>query len=332
MDLLKTLLLYMSMLYVSAVQVAPDPATANITPSPAPSPTGIYASATVDATAATPAPTPAITANPAYGTLVLGDRGEVVGKVQQKLLDLGYDVGDIDSAYGNQTSLAVKAFQKRNGLTVDGIAGKYTQTILFEYDSVKPAITATPAFIPDATLTPPPATPAPAVAETEPPTPVPATAEPTATPTATPDPNAPVLLTEYSFVFDGFTQTLTVGDTDTVLHPVEQEEALYIPLTEILQNAGNVIITNNTDTGEELAFNVFTDFYQVSYTVSDDGSLSDLVFEKNAQPQPLQNRSALLLDGVFYLPMEDMVRITGINVTVDDTAGSIIITMPASGT
>ena len=77
---------------------------------------------------------------------------------------------------------------------------------------------------------------------------------------------------------------------------------------------------------------MLADFYQVSYTVNDDGSLANLVFEKNAQPQPLFNRSAILLDGVFYLPMEDMTRITGISFAVDDAAGIVTVTMPGSGT
>ena len=89
-------------------------------------------------------PTPSITANPAYKTLVLGDRNATVGNVQTKLKELGYYTGEIDNAYGNQTRLAVQQFQYYNGLTVDGIAGRHTQTILFEYADVKAAPTPTP--------------------------------------------------------------------------------------------------------------------------------------------------------------------------------------------
>ncbi|HPJ02693.1 MAG TPA: peptidoglycan-binding domain-containing protein [Candidatus Limiplasma sp.] len=334
MDLLKTILLYMSMLYVSAVQVAPDPATVNITPSPLPTTTGIYATAVVATPTPAPMPTPSITANPAYKTLVLGDRNATVGSVQTKLQELGYYTGEIDNAYGNQTRLAVQQFQYYNGLTVDGIAGRHTQTILFEYADVKAAPTPTPAFQPDETITPPPVTATPAPQPSQ--TPMEATEEPqptdTPAPTETPDVNAPALLTQYSFEFSGFSQPLTVGDTETVLHPVELDEVLYVPLTEILQNSGNVIIENTNENLEEIAFNVLADFYQVSYTVNDDGSLANLVFEKNAQPQPLFNRSAILLDGVFYLPMEDMTRITGISFAVDDAAGIVTVTMPGSGT
>ena len=77
MDLLRTILLYLSMLFVSSVQIAPDPSSVNVTPSPAPTPYGIVATATPVATPTpTPVPTPNITPNSAYGQLVMGDRNE----------------------------------------------------------------------------------------------------------------------------------------------------------------------------------------------------------------------------------------------------------------
>ena len=55
-------------------------------------------------------------------------KGEDVKFVQQKLVDLGYDVGHsgVDGQYGNNTVNAVKEFQKDNGLSVDGIVGEKT--------------------------------------------------------------------------------------------------------------------------------------------------------------------------------------------------------------
>ena len=55
-------------------------------------------------------------------------KGEDVKFVQQKLIDLGYDVGNngVDGQYGNDTVSAVKEFQKDNGLSVDGIVGEKT--------------------------------------------------------------------------------------------------------------------------------------------------------------------------------------------------------------
>ena len=56
----------------------------------------------------------------------LGSRGEEVRKIQQKLKNWGYYTGAVDGIYGTQTRDAVKYFQRKNGLTVDGIAGKKT--------------------------------------------------------------------------------------------------------------------------------------------------------------------------------------------------------------
>lgn len=56
----------------------------------------------------------------------LGSRGEEVRKIQQKLKNWGYYSGGIDGIYGTQTQNAVKSFQRKNGLTADGIAGKAT--------------------------------------------------------------------------------------------------------------------------------------------------------------------------------------------------------------
>ena len=56
----------------------------------------------------------------------LGSRGEEVRKIQQRLKNWGYYTGSVDGIYGTKTRDAVKYFQRKNGLTVDGIAGKNT--------------------------------------------------------------------------------------------------------------------------------------------------------------------------------------------------------------
>ena len=55
-----------------------------------------------------------------------GSRGEEVRKIQTKLKNWGYYNGSVDGIYGWQTENAVKSFQKKNGLTVDGVAGTKT--------------------------------------------------------------------------------------------------------------------------------------------------------------------------------------------------------------
>ncbi|NLB90490.1 MAG: hypothetical protein GX786_04645 [Clostridiales bacterium] len=68
-----------------------------------------------------------------YPTLRKGSTGSFVAELQQRLLDLGYDIGKntkIDGKFGEKTEKAVKAFQKRQGLKDDGIAGKDTWSAL----------------------------------------------------------------------------------------------------------------------------------------------------------------------------------------------------------
>lgn len=55
-----------------------------------------------------------------------GSRGEEVRQIQTKLKRWGYLKGNVDGIYGTQTLEAVKYFQRKNGLTVDGIAGPAT--------------------------------------------------------------------------------------------------------------------------------------------------------------------------------------------------------------
>jgi len=56
-----------------------------------------------------------------------GSRGSEVRTIQDKLKRWGYYTGNVDGIYGTLTVSAVKRFQQKNGLKVDGIAG--TQTL-----------------------------------------------------------------------------------------------------------------------------------------------------------------------------------------------------------
>lgn len=60
-----------------------------------------------------------------------GDRSSHVKKLQQALKIKGYYKGKIDGVYGSGTIAAVKAFQRKHGLSRDGIAGKVTIRLLF---------------------------------------------------------------------------------------------------------------------------------------------------------------------------------------------------------
>lgn len=72
--------------------------------------------------------------------LGMGDSGIDVKNIQQRLIKLNYLKGSADGYFGSNTAGAVKAFQKRNGLSVDGKVGAQTLSVLLS-DSAKKAAT-----------------------------------------------------------------------------------------------------------------------------------------------------------------------------------------------
>ncbi len=65
-----------------------------------------------------------------------GATGGEVKELQRRLKAWGYYNGAVDGVYGKQTVEAVKYFQRKNGLTADGIAGRSTFEALGMNDSV----------------------------------------------------------------------------------------------------------------------------------------------------------------------------------------------------
>lgn len=61
-----------------------------------------------------------------FTSLRFGSTGTNVSTLQKNLSVLGYYYGEVTGHYGTKTRAAVRAFQKANGLTADGIAGKKT--------------------------------------------------------------------------------------------------------------------------------------------------------------------------------------------------------------
>ncbi|MBR3928587.1 MAG: peptidoglycan-binding protein [Clostridia bacterium] len=64
-------------------------------------------------------------------TLKKGSKGDDVERLQRKLYDTGYLPGGVDGQFGNNTFLAVKYFQRTNGLKETGVADEETQLLLF---------------------------------------------------------------------------------------------------------------------------------------------------------------------------------------------------------
>ena len=70
-------------------------------------------------------------------TLSHGMEGEEVRQLQEALITLGYLKGSADGVYGNKTENAVRKFQKKNKLSVDGLAGVKTKELIFSKVSGK---------------------------------------------------------------------------------------------------------------------------------------------------------------------------------------------------
>lgn len=64
-----------------------------------------------------------------------GSSGSMVTQIQKKLKDWGYYNGNADGVFGSLTEKAVISFQKKNGLTADGVVGSGTLAALGLQDS-----------------------------------------------------------------------------------------------------------------------------------------------------------------------------------------------------
>lgn len=67
-----------------------------------------------------------------------GSYGDEVRLIQSKLKNWGYYNGEVDGIFGSATKNAVMYFQKKNGLTPDGIAGKKTLEAMGIFSSATP--------------------------------------------------------------------------------------------------------------------------------------------------------------------------------------------------
>lgn len=83
-----------------------------------------------------------------------GDSGDKVKAIQQKLKDLEYFTGSCTGTFGPATEEAVKAFQRKNGLSADGVVGDGTMSKLFSSKAVSNKKTPTPKPTKKVTATP----------------------------------------------------------------------------------------------------------------------------------------------------------------------------------
>lgn len=96
------------------------------------------------------------TVPPIYGlTLQYGNKGEPVKQLQTRLQELGYYDGEISGTFNSTTRTALKAFQKKMGISQDGIATSDVQTILYSASAINSSYTVTPTPVVTATVAPP---------------------------------------------------------------------------------------------------------------------------------------------------------------------------------
>ena len=90
---------------------------------------------TSSTTATTTTSKPTTTTTTGYKSYEGGMKGDVVGRIQKRLYELGYYDQDITEYYGPFTRDAIKAFQKALGVLPTGIADEATQKALFADDA-----------------------------------------------------------------------------------------------------------------------------------------------------------------------------------------------------
>lgn len=83
-----------------------------------------------------PTATPAPSLEKPGSTVRKGSRGNDARLVQQRLIDLKYLDGKADGIFGSQSVEALKAFQRKNKLIADGVAGSGTNAVLFSWLAV----------------------------------------------------------------------------------------------------------------------------------------------------------------------------------------------------
>ena len=240
----------------------------------------------------------------------MGDRGENVRQMQEKLQEYGYCQGEIDGAYGNQSRQAVEQFQYMHGLTVDGIAGRRTLTVLYESNEIRlpqggTAAQPTPESQLSVALTPTPQAQQ---------TPIPVlTATPAPSPTPEPLPSDVPLPVN---AMEGY--AVTVNGTETSMKTFRQGDTVYLPVLGVLREAGINVISSSTVQMDEYAFAVGMNLVRFTHTENQQRQPVDLQVYSNDDPQLVPNRSLYREDDVLYMPMESLESMTGLVCTLNE--------------
>ena len=351
MDLMRTLLIYMSATMALAVQ---NTAAPQVTPVPSPAPNAVVETVALPGpgeegkiTAAppeqtgeakntakiTPLPVPTITPNmKGYHNLAMGAKGKEVRKLQEKLIEMGYLAeGSADGAYGRKTFNAVKKFQYYNGLTADGIAGRKTQTNLFE----------NPDAAPNPEVTPAPETPAPAIATpdvtdtpeaeepkaAEPEAAAEETGEPEAGETETETPEADVPETDTAEAEEApEAETAETGEAGTENQTAEAPEATRAPGAGI-KKADNT--GKSEEEAPEVVENVDLDadvYEQITASVALNAGDGPLEYIVNRDGMPMAVKPRVSQNGArIRVSLDDLCKCVDTWKLTDDGAGSVVL-------
>jgi peptidoglycan hydrolase-like protein with peptidoglycan-binding domain len=72
--------------------------------------------------------------------LKIGSTGLPVRRAQKRMSLVGYDVGGVDGRYGPKTQAAVKKLQQQHSISVDGVVGPQTWSVIDALENEGPNV------------------------------------------------------------------------------------------------------------------------------------------------------------------------------------------------
>jgi len=145
---------------------------------------------------------------------------------------------------------------------------------------------------------------------------------------------SPTLWEESGFLLTEKTEPMVYITERGIEYPVKllpmkkADDAVLVPFFEVLARAGVVVVPANKANGEEYAFAIGDDFYFFSYDFNEEKIPSNITISKNGELMIMSDRMATLLDGMVYLPLADMEKITGVTFVLNEETLMYRVTLP----
>jgi hypothetical protein len=118
------------------------------------------------------------------------------------------------------------------------------------------------------------------------------------------------------------------GAAADVLHPAQLEDTVYVPLMEILKNAGIEIVPESYDRQRTVSFTLTDGVYTLSYTQEDESAVTDVTVTVNEEARALTLDTGFVLEGVLYLPLDTATEATGATFMLDEATGVYTVALP----